>query len=199
MKSASPMPCVVAIRPPTSTRAEGLKYTPDGLVRMTWPLAVMRPKIWLGSLPCTRFSVTLLAPGCWNCTCAPLPTLKLCQLIAARSLPWVMTMLAPLCAMPAWPELTWPPVGNWPAAGAAGATDGAGGAARACPACSSRPPSRAATTNVRCTPPPGRPRLVTFSAAATKACLQWFQTLRKFLFMVQVGRRFGVRGVWRWA
>ena len=112
MKSASLMPCVVATMPPTSTRADAPKYTPAGLVRMTWPLAVIWPKIWLGSLLSTRLSVTLLALGCANCTLASLPTLKLCQLMAARSVLWWMTMFAPLWPMRAWPALTCPPEGN---------------------------------------------------------------------------------------
>ena len=84
MKSASPMLMVVASRPPTSTRASRPKYTPCGLLRTTCPLALMRPKIWLGLAPITRLSITLCALGWMNCTWASLPTLKLCQFKTAR-------------------------------------------------------------------------------------------------------------------
>jgi hypothetical protein len=57
-------------------------------------LALMRPKIWLGLLSSTRFSVTLPDEGCTNVTCACDPRLKLCQSMAARLLLWLMVMRA---------------------------------------------------------------------------------------------------------
>jgi len=47
IKSSLLMPWVVATRPPTSTLEPGAKKTPLGLVRNTWPGAVILPKIWL--------------------------------------------------------------------------------------------------------------------------------------------------------
>ena len=86
------------------------------MVRKTWPLALMRPKIWLGSLLNTRLSVTLLALGCTKFTCAALPTSKRVQSTTARWLLWVMVMLAlpapVVLAMLAVPATTLPPVGN---------------------------------------------------------------------------------------
>ena len=63
MKSSTPMRCVVATSPPTSTLEPGAKNTPLGLVKKTCPGAVIRPKIWLGLLSSTRLSVTLLLDG----------------------------------------------------------------------------------------------------------------------------------------
>ena len=123
MKASLLMLWVVATKPPTSTLAPGAKYTPDGLVKKTWPLALMRPKIWLGSLLKTRLSVTLLALGCTKFTCAALPTSNRVQSTTARWLLWVMVMLALLVptvlAMLAVPPTTLPPVGNWVEAGVA--------------------------------------------------------------------------------
>jgi hypothetical protein len=86
-------------------------------------LALMRPKIWLGSLLKTRLSVTLLALGCTKATCAALPTSKRVQSTTARWLLWVMAMLALLVVtvltMLAVPATTLPPVGNWVEAGVA--------------------------------------------------------------------------------
>jgi len=64
MKLASLMLWLVATSAPTSTDAVGEKYTPLGLLKNTWPLDVMRPKIWLGLLSLTRFRVTACALGC---------------------------------------------------------------------------------------------------------------------------------------
>src|SRR6202043_567377 len=54
MKSALPMLLVVTARLPTSTDALLPKYTPFGLSRNTWPVAVILPKIWLALLSRTR-------------------------------------------------------------------------------------------------------------------------------------------------
>ena len=89
------MPWVVAVSEPTSTVAVGEKYTPLGLLKITCPLALMRPKIWLGELPVMRLSSTLLDDGWAMLTWACEPTSKLFQLITARALSWVMDMVAP--------------------------------------------------------------------------------------------------------
>ena len=111
MKFSLVIPGAVAISAPTSTWAPRVNRMPDWLTSATPPLAVMRPAITEGSGPTTRFSVQLPALGCWNCTVCPAPTLKPCQLIAARSVPCVMVVCVPVCAMPACPATTCPPVG----------------------------------------------------------------------------------------
>ena len=125
MKSALPIVCVVATSAPTSTEAPGAKYTPLGLVKNTWPLALMRPKIWLGLASSTRFKVTLLAEGWLKLTCACAPTLKVCQSIAARDVLCVMFITAALWTIVTVLATTCPPVGNCMGAG------GSGGAASA--------------------------------------------------------------------
>ena len=67
MKRSLPMLCVVAIRLPTSTLLPRPKYTPLPLLMMTWPGAVMRPKMVLASGPVTRLSVEALLPGWLKC------------------------------------------------------------------------------------------------------------------------------------
>ncbi len=124
---------------------------------MTCPLAVMRPKIWLGSALITRLSVTLAVLGCWNCTWASLPTLKVCQLMAARSVLWLITMFEPLWLMLALPALTWPPVGRALT----------GGAVCAWATLPSKLPIRLASTAATLTPEVGLPLAETVSAAAT--------------------------------
>ena len=106
MKSVSLMPWVVAVNECTSTDAVGEKYMPAGLDMTTWPLALICPKICEAELPKMRLSKTLLLDGCVMLTLASLPTLKLCQLMAARWLSWVMAMVAPDWAMRALPALT---------------------------------------------------------------------------------------------
>ena len=93
-KSVSLMPWVVAVKLPTSTLEPGAKYTPLGLVKNTWPLALIWPKIWLGLLLCTRLSSTLVLLGWVMLTLALAPTLKLCQLTMALGVLWWMAMLA---------------------------------------------------------------------------------------------------------
>ena len=67
-------------------------------MRNTCPLAVSRPRIAEGSRPTTRFSVAALAEGCWKLTCPVGAIEKLCQLIAARCEPWMMSSrLAVVC------------------------------------------------------------------------------------------------------
>ena len=76
--------CVVAVMAPTSTDDVGEKYTPLALLKNTWPLAVRRPKIWLGLLSFTRLSVTDCALGCTKLMLAACPRLKLSQFSTAR-------------------------------------------------------------------------------------------------------------------
>ena len=66
------------------------------LVRKTCPLAVMRPKIWLGLGSSTRLSIAALLEGWMKLTRAALPTLKVCQSMAARLLLWVTVSVAAL-------------------------------------------------------------------------------------------------------
>ena len=56
------------------------------LIRKTCPLALIWPKMALGSLPTTRLRVLDVAPGCWELTFSPLATLKDCQLM----MPWLV-------------------------------------------------------------------------------------------------------------
>ena len=105
-KSASLMLWVVAVSAPTSTVDPGANNTPLGLLRTTWPLALIWPKIWLGALPSTRLSITLLAEGWLMFTLAWAPTSKLCQLTAANGLLWVMFITAPAWLMVARPAAT---------------------------------------------------------------------------------------------
>ena len=95
---------------------------PAGLLRNTWPLLLMRPKIWLALPSRTRLSVTLAASGCLKVTLAPVPRLKLCQSMTARWLPCWMVMAAPAWPMLAWPATTLPPCGKVVAAGPAWAS-----------------------------------------------------------------------------
>ena len=90
----------------------------------TWPLASIRPAICDGFGPTTRFSTTELEDGWSNCTVCWLPTLKLCQLMAARWLVWSMVVVAGDCEIVALPATTLPPVGRafgagWACAGSA--------------------------------------------------------------------------------
>ena len=91
--------------------AVGEKYTPLGLLKITCPLALMRPKIWLGELPVMRLSSTLLDDGWAMLTWACEPTSKRFQLITARWLVWVtsITALFAPTLIAAWPATTTPP------------------------------------------------------------------------------------------
>ena len=80
---------------------------------MTWPGAVIRPKIWLGWVSMTRFSVADWALGCWKLTVASLPMLKLVQSTTALWLVWLMLSVLADWLMLAWPAATWPPLGSW--------------------------------------------------------------------------------------
>src|SRR5438128_12514121 len=113
------MESVVAKRPPTSTEALGAKSTPFGLVRKTWPLAVMRPKISDGLLPVTRLSAMAEELGWLKLTQALEPIEKLCQLRIAELVLCVTCMFDPEVEMVAAPAATDPPVGSMFAAGSA--------------------------------------------------------------------------------
>ena len=84
MKSALPMPLVVAVRLPTSTLALLPNSTPFGLTRNTWPLPVILPKIWLGFALNTSLRVAAALPGCTKFTWAALPRLNVFQSMTAR-------------------------------------------------------------------------------------------------------------------
>ena len=91
---------MVAKSAPTSTLALGAKRTPLGLLRNTWPLAVMRPKISDGLLPSTRLTVIEEALGWLKFTHAPEPIEKLAQLIVPLSVLWVIcSLLSPCCVI----------------------------------------------------------------------------------------------------
>ena len=113
-QSALPMFNVDATRPATSTRAVAPNNTPLGLSNHTWPLLLRLPKMADGSLPTTRLSTLLAAPGCSNRTLLPAPMENCCQfssalaeLVTVMRLPWVST--------DAWPCTTCQPVGKAPA------------------------------------------------------------------------------------
>ena len=73
--------------------------------------------IWLGLLSSTRFKVTAAALGWLKFTCAPEPTLKLFQSMAARWLLCCTVKLLPLLVMAALPPTTLPPWGSCVGAG----------------------------------------------------------------------------------
>src|SRR2546428_7834700 len=103
---------VVAKRPPTSTEALGAKSTPFGLVRKTWPLAVMRPKISDGLVPITRFSAMADELGWLKLTQALEPIEKLSHCRIALLVDWSICSLLGLYESVAAPAVTWPPVGS---------------------------------------------------------------------------------------
>ncbi len=88
----------------------------------------MRPAICEGSGPTTRFSVTALGDGWLKVTLCWLPTLKLCQLTAARWVDWLIAVLLAVWLIAAAPAITTPPVGwafgaGWAWAGSASTRD----------------------------------------------------------------------------
>ena len=96
--------CACTCEPPANT-------TPDWLISAMPPLAVMRPAMTEGSGPVTRFSVIEVVAGCRNCTLWSRPTSKLRQSITARSVDWVMVVVAGPWPMVAAPPTTRPPCG----------------------------------------------------------------------------------------
>ena len=95
MKSLSATFRVEATSPPTFTEAPLPNSTPFGFTRNTWPFEVSRPWMFEASTPTTRFSATALAPGWMKLTCASAPMLKLCQLMLAFWLAWLMSRRLP--------------------------------------------------------------------------------------------------------
>ena len=178
MKSALSMAWVVATSAPTSAEAVGLKYTPLGLLRKTWPLAVMRPWIWLAWVSSTRLRVTEVLLGWTKSTRALAPTLKVCQSSAPCWVAWVTVMVAPCWPIVTAPPTTWPPVGNCVVDGGVA---GAGGAAACAMPAAAAPANSAASSLPRplCLP---RPRV--FSATATQAPRVSLQTKRYKRLMV---------------
>ncbi len=111
IKSVSLIFNVDATMPPTLTCAPGANITPLGLTRNTRPLAFRLPRIFDGSEPTTRLSVTALTLGCLKLTVSPAPMLKPCQLMAAFWLPCVIVVTPGALAMLDCPAETTPPVG----------------------------------------------------------------------------------------
>ncbi len=76
-------------------------------------MALIWPKMPLGSLPITRLSVDDVELGCRKLTFSPLATLNDCQLMMPLSVVCV-TLSEPLAGAPmlTLPEATWPPVGK---------------------------------------------------------------------------------------
>ena len=158
MKSAWLMPRVLATRPPTFTCAPGANSTPFGFTKNTWPVLVSLPKIWLASVPSTRFSVA--PPAGWlKCTCALAPMLKLCQSMAARAVLCTMSMRGPCVAILAAPPTTWPPLGRAVVGGPAASAGAA--------IVPSSAASAAATVVWRVCE--GLPRVLAFSCVTTQA------------------------------
>src|SRR5580704_8304072 len=112
MKSEVLMSRVLAVRPDTSRFEPGANRMPLGLIRNTWPLALISPKMLEGLLPVTRFRITEELLGWLNCTYSLAPMENCCQLMAARCELWLtMTPLLPALPMVAVPATTCPPVG----------------------------------------------------------------------------------------
>src|SRR6185312_54066 len=112
MKLASLMSRVLAVRLETSRVEPGANRMPLGLIRNTWPLARMLPKMLEGLLPMTRFSTTEELLGWLNWTYSLPPTENCCQLMEARWVFWLMTTpLLPAVPMVADPATTCPPFG----------------------------------------------------------------------------------------
>src|ERR1035437_60249 len=85
---------------------------PFGFTRNTLPLAVKLPKMPEGSAPNTRLRITELLLGWLNRTDSPAAMLKLCQLIAAFCVDWLMSVLPAPVLMLAPPAATTPPAGS---------------------------------------------------------------------------------------
>ncbi|KPH85983.1 hypothetical protein GLUCOINTEAF2_0203020 [Komagataeibacter intermedius AF2] len=98
------------------------RMAPDGFSRMKVPLAEILPAMADVSPPVTRFSTMAPVPGWTKFTLAPLPTLKLDQLMMARSAVWLTVSAAVDPVTTGWPIVavlptTMPPCGNVVAAG----------------------------------------------------------------------------------
>ena len=112
MKSVSVIFRVEATSPPTLTDAPWPNRIPLGFSRNSLPLADRVPRILEGSEPRTRLSATEPLLGCKNRTASPCPMLKLCQLIAAFCVDWMMVVPPVPLLILAPPAVTTPPAGN---------------------------------------------------------------------------------------
>src|SRR5450830_1157622 len=112
MKSLSAMFKVEATKPPTLTEAPLPNKMPFGFTRNTLPLAVKLPRMLDGSAPSTRLRTTELLLGCTKRTASPDAMLKLCQLMAAFCVDWLMVVLPATVLMLAPPAATTPPKGS---------------------------------------------------------------------------------------
>ncbi len=165
-KSLSPRLSVEATKPPTFTLACGPNKMPLGLSKNTWPLDDRRPKMLEASAPSTRLSSTAWLLGCTNCTPSPAPMLKLCQLMTALGVVWVMVLCWALLLILAAPAATTPP---WGKAAACGPKPMAKASASAL----SAPPAAVLVQEEVFLPP-----LWAFSATATKVPVVSFQRER---------------------
>src|SRR5260221_14094472 len=112
LKSRSRMSAVVATMLWTLTCEPAENSTPLRLTRMRLPVACRCPAMTEGSGPFTRLSATEEAEGGKNTVYWLAPMLKLCQLMAARSVVCVISVRFGMAwLMLAWPETTLPPVG----------------------------------------------------------------------------------------
>src|SRR5450830_1858489 len=112
MKSLSAMFKVEATKPPTLTEAPLPNKMPFGFTRNTLPLAVKLPRMLDGSAPSTRLRTTELLLGCTKRTASPDAMLKLCQLMTAFCVDWLMVVLPATVLMLAPPAATTPPTGS---------------------------------------------------------------------------------------
>ena len=102
---------MLAISPPTFICAVAPKMMPWVLIRNTWPLELILPKIWLGFWSRMRLRATAERPGWLNSTDSLALRLKVSQFSANRCEIWLMTVSLPCCAMLPEPPTTTPPVG----------------------------------------------------------------------------------------
>src|SRR5215469_1945371 len=85
---------------------------PLGLIRTIWPLALSCPAMTEGSPALTRFRAMALAEGWTNCVVSFGAMLKLCQLIAARGVVWlIVSVFGAVGVIVAPPPTTCPPWG----------------------------------------------------------------------------------------
>ena len=173
-KSSGVRSSVLATRPPTFSCALLPKMMPWVLIRNTWPLELMWPKIWLGFWSKMRLSAIALCEGWLNSTEASLPRLKLCQFSASSADCWLTTVLAPLCVIEPTPPTTTPPAGMVVAATPPAA------AASAPPQNASEPSASDRLSASRCCRSRGR----AVAGAACRRDVRWM--VRVVVFMVVV-------------
>ena len=84
---------------------------PAELIKITFPVAVNRP--YICEAPCAGLILFRAIPfvGCWKWVFSPALILKLCQLIIALLLVWLITVDLGYCWILAWPAVIWPPWG----------------------------------------------------------------------------------------